>query len=510
MKYPVSVKLPYPDECELNRLCPAYSGLMKISKILLLCAAFSIATVHAEEANYPELNDSDEISLMRTLSNLGLHDIKDERWNIYAQGTFISQWQPAFPAAYSNLNGTPNSLKNTAANSFTGTVTPYLSFKAWTGGEFYYSPEMIAESPLSNLKGLGGSIQDFELQKTGSESATWYTSRAYFKQTLSFGGTTRAIYSAPMQLAGTVDSRRLVITAGRVSVIDLFDKNIYAGDLRHQFFNMAFMANGAYDFAADARGFSQGLAGELYYDNWALRAGRFAIPVSPNVINMDYNIFEHYGDQIEVEHKHVIEQQPGAVRLLVYRNRADTGKFSDATKLFEANPNMNGTTCTTANYGNPNANAPDLCWARTTNTKIGVGINIEQRITADIGVFFRGMWTDGLTEVYNYSSADDSLSLGAIMKGGRWGREKDTAGLGYAASFLSASHAAYLNSGGIDGFLGDGAISYKPEQVLDLYYQCHVVKSTWVSVDYQHLANPGYNADRGPVDIYGVRVHVEL
>ena len=483
---------------------------MKYSTLLLLCVAGFTATVHAEEANYPELNDSDEISLMRTLSDHGLHDLKDERWNIYAQGTFISQWQPAFAAAYSNLNGTPNSLKNTASNSFTGTVTPYIGFKAWTGGEFYYSPEMIAESPLSNLKGLGGSIQDFELQKTGSESATWYTSRAYFKQTFSFGGTTSAIRSAPMQLAGSVDSRRLVITAGRVSVIDLFDKNIYAGDLRHQFFNMAFMANGAYDFAADARGFSQGLAGELYYDNWAFHAGRFAIPVSPNVVNMDYTIFEHYGDQIEIEHKHVIAQQPGAVRLLVYRNRADTGKFSDATKLFEANPNLNGTTCTTANYSNPNAHAPDLCWARTTNTKIGVGINMEQRLTADIGLFFRSMWTDGKTEVYNYSSADDSLSLGAIMKGTRWGREKDTAGLGYAASFLSASHAAYLNKGGIDAFLGDGALNYQPEQVVDLYYQCYVVKSTWVSVDYQHLANPGYNADRGPVDIYGVRVHVEL
>ena len=483
---------------------------MKTSKILLLCATFFVATANADEANYPELNDSDEISLMRTLSDLGLHDMKDEHWNIYAQGTFISQWQPAFPAAYTNLNGTPNSLTNKADNSFTGTVTPYLGFKGWKGGEFYYSPEMIAESPLSNLKGVGGSIPDFELQKTGSESATWYTSRAYYKQTIALGGTTSDIASAPMQLAGTQTSRRLVVSAGRLSVIDIFDKNIYAGDLRHQFFNMAFMANSAYDFAADARGFSQGLAGELYYDNWALRAGRFAIPVSPNVINMDYNIFEHYGDQIEVEHKHVINERSGAVRLLVYRNRADTGKFSDATKLFEANPNMNGTTCTTANYGNPNANAPDLCWARTTNTKIGAGINIEQSVTEDIGVFFRGMWTDGLTEVYNYQTADDSLSLGAIMKGGRWGREKDTAGLGYAASFLSASHVTYLNMGGIDGFLGDGAITYKPEQVVDLYYQCHVMKSTWVSADYQHLANPGYNADRGPVNIYGVRVHVEL
>ncbi len=492
--------------CGLQRQHPTH-----LARIALLISAVCFTLIAlAEDATYPELNDSDELSLMRTLSDHGLHDMKDERWNIYAQGTYISQWQPAFAAAYSNLNGTPNSLKNSAANSFTGTVTPTIGVKTWQGAAFYYAPEMIAESPLSNLKGLGGSIQDFELQKTGSESATWYTSRAYFKQTFSLGGMTSDLASAPMQLAGTVTSRRIVISAGRLSVLDIFDKNTYAGDLRHQFFNMAFMANGAYDFAADARGFSQGLAAEWYYDNWAVRAGRFAIPVTPNVLNMDYHIFEHYGDQIEVEHKHRIDKLPGAVKFLVYRNRADTGKFSDATKIFNADPAKNGTTCTTANYSNPNANAPDLCWARTTNTKLGIGINMEQSISDDIGIFMRGMWTDGLTEVYNYSSADDSLSLGAIMKGSRWGREQDSIGLGYAASFLSTSHVAYLNMGGIDGFLGDGAISYKPEQVVDLYYQHHLMKSTWLSVDYQHLTNPGYNSVRGPVDIYGVRVHVEL
>jgi carbohydrate-selective porin OprB len=186
------------------------------------------------------------------------------------------------------------------------------------------------------------------------------------------------------------------------------------------------------------------------------------------------------------------------------------GRFSDAIAAYQADQTKNATTCPTFNYGSNNASAPDLCWVRKPNIKMGIGINIEQSITPDIGLFFRGMYSDGKTEVYSYTSSDRSISFGAAMKGIRWGREKDTLGLGFAQSWISKSHANYLNLGGIDGFIGDGKLNYKPEQVVDLYYQCHVLSSAWLSVDYQHLANPAYNADRGPVNIYGARVHFEF
>ena len=477
---------------------------------MLLCAGLSALTAQANDTSYPELFDEDELSVMGLLSDLDWHDPKHERWNAYVQGTYISQWQPAFHAAYSNLNGSGQSLTNQAGNSFTATVTPYLSFKAWTGGEFYDAPEMISERPLSNLKGLGGEIQNFELQKTGSEHSTWYNSRAYFRQTFALGGIVKEVDSGPLQIAGTVDSRRFVFTVGKLSVIDIFDKNTYAGDLRHQFFNMAFMTNAAYDFAADARGYSEGIAGEYYYDDWAFRFGRFAVPTEPNTLIMAYDIFKLYGDQIELEHKHEINGQHGAIRFLAYRNRVNSGKFSDAIAAYQSDPSKNAAACTGYNYGSNNTSAPDLCYVRHTNTKMGIGINMEQSISHDLGIFFRGMISDGQTEVYNYTAADQSLSFGGIMKGSRWGRGRDSVGLGYAQSFLSKSHIQYLNMGGIDDFLGDGRITYKPERVIDIYYQCHVVKSAWVSFDYQHLINPGYNADRGPVDIYGARVQLEF
>ena len=356
----------------------------------------------------------------------------------------------------------------------------------------------------------GGSIQNFELQKNGTSSATWYLSRAFYRQTLSLGGTNSDVNSGPLQLAGTVSSRRIVFTVGTFSILDIFDKNSYAGDLRQQFLNMAFLTNAAYDFAADARGYTTGLVGEYYFDTWAFRLGRIAAPKDPNALPLNYNIFKYYGDQAELEHRHVIKGQSGALKLLVYRNHENMGSFSDAIKAYQSDHAKNATTCTGYNYDSGNSFAPDLCWARKPNVKMGIGINLEQRITEDIGLFFRGMYSDGKTEVYSYTSSDRSLSIGGLMNGLRWGRNKDALGLGYAQSWISSQHATYLNMGGIDGFIGDGKINVKPEQLVNIFYKWHVISSSWLSFDYQHLANPAYNSDRGPVNIYGVRVHFEF
>jgi len=496
-------------ECEVIQKWPDYLNWMKISKVLLLCAVFLSTTAQAE--NYPDLND-DEFSLMGALSDHDWHDLKDERWNAYSQATYIANFKPSFPAAYTNLNGTTNSLSPFSEYGFTATFTSYIGFKMWKGGEFYAAPEMISELPLSGLKGLGGGIQNFELQKNGTEHSTWYLSRAIYRQTISLGGTSEEVKSGPMQLGGTADSRRFVFTAGTFSILDIFDRNTYSADLRRQFTNMAFLTNAAYDFAADARGYTTGLAGEFYFDDWAFRFARIAGPKEPNQLQLQYDILKYYGDQVEIEHKHVIKGQPGAIRLLAYRNYEKSGSYSDAIAALQADPNKNATTCAsdTFSYDNGNASAPDLCWARKPNIKMGIGINMEQSLTQDIGIFFRGMYSDGKTEVYSYTAADRSISFGAAMKGLRWGRRKDTLGLGYAQSWISTQHAAFLNMGGVDGFIGDGQINYRPEQVVDIYYQWHVISSTWVTFDYQHLANPAFNADRGPVDFYNARVHFEF
>ncbi|MDE2389735.1 MAG: carbohydrate porin, partial [Betaproteobacteria bacterium] len=293
-------------------------------------------------------------------------------------------------------------------------------------------------------------------------------------------------------------------------VLDFFDKNSYAGDLRRQFFNMGFMTYSSFDFSADTRGYTWGVAGEYYHDDWAIRFSHVAVPKNPNELQIDSRIFTYYGQQIELEHMHLLYGQPGAVRVLAYRNHENMGKFSDAITAFELNPNHNATTCTGFNYESKNNGAPDLCWARKPNSKMGIGINIEQQVLNDVGLFFRGMYSDGKTEVYSYTSTDRSISLGALIKGTRWKRQNDTFGAGFGANWISNIHARYLNMGGIDGFVGDGRLKKAPEHVINIFYSAALSSSLWISADYQHITNPGFNADRGSVNVYGMRVHAEF
>lgn len=211
-----------------------------------------------------------------------------------------------FPPLIPNLNGTPNSLIKHSENGFTGTATFYLGLKAWQGGELYYVPEVISEKAFSDLKGLGGVIYNFELQKTGGVAPLFYRSRLFFNQTFNLGGDKVHLDSAPMQLDSTVDSQRLVLHIGNFSVLDFVDKNSFAGDLRRQFNNMAFMTHAAYDFAADARGYTEGAVAEYYNGDWAVRFGHLAAPRNPNQLPLNWAIFKYYGQQIEFEHKHTL------------------------------------------------------------------------------------------------------------------------------------------------------------------------------------------------------------
>jgi hypothetical protein len=482
---------------------------MSFCKVALFIYALCFLTLTNSYATESSTQEA-PFSFMNTLAKEGLHDFKDERWNAYGQLTYIENWKNGFPAAYTNLNGSPNSLLSHSENGFTGTATFYVGLKTWQGGELYVVPEIISEKPLSGLKGLGGVIQNFELQKNGAAIPILYRSRFFFKQTINLGGEKIHIDSAPMQLDSTVDSKRLVFRIGNFSILDFFDPNSFASNLRRQFNNMAFMTHAAYDFAADARGYTDGAVLEYDDYDWTVRFAHIVAPKNPNQLRLDFRLFKYFGDQIELEHRHVLYHQAGAVRLLAYRNRENMGSWTDALAALQADPNQNATTCTDFNYESDNATAPDLCWARKANIKMGIGINIEQQLADDIGVFFRGMYSDGKTEVYSYTSTDRSISLGGLVKGARWDRQKDTLGIGYAENWISKQHADYLNAGGVDGFIGDGKINQKSEKAVELFYSLNVISAMWLTADYQHLINPAFNRDRGPVNVFAVKAHLEF
>jgi high affinity Mn2+ porin len=196
--------------------------------------------------------------------------------------------------------------------------------------------------------------------------------------------------------------------------------------------------------------------------------------------------------------------------VLAYRNHEFIGRFSDAIAAWEADPNKNATTCQGFNYGSQNATAPDLCWARKPNTKKGIGVFAQQYIAKDIGIFGRAMYSDGKSEVDAYTPTDRSISIGTLAKGSLWSRPNDVAGVGIALAYISDIHAQYLGLGGIDGFVGDGHISKAPEISVDLFYSFNVRRWLWVAGDYQHVTNPAFNSDRGPVNIFSLKIHGEF
>src|SRR5215475_13903374 len=220
-----------------------------------------------------------------------------------------------------------------------------------------------------------------------------------------------------MQLGTAYDNRRVVLSAGKFTILDFFDRNAFGIDPRQRLLSLSFMTYGAWDFAADARGYAWGAVGELYWDDWSVRAARITPPKEPNQLPVDFRLGRFYGDQMELAHKHHIFGQEGAARVDVFRNREVIGNFNDAVAVFEADPQKNATTCTTFNYGSQNANAPDLCWVRKPQTKKGIGLFAEQYVAKDMGVFTRAMYSDGKTEVFSYTAADRTASLGFLAKG---------------------------------------------------------------------------------------------
>ena len=480
------------------------------SGTLLLCSIMTALVPAFAQNGSPGAVGDEQITFMKLLAERGLHNIEDERWNAYGQFTYISSWKQKFPALYTNLNGSINSLLPKAERSFTGTATLYLGLRLWKGAEAYLVPELIAERPLSQLRGLGGGIQNFELQKGGAEVPELYHSRIFLKQTIGFGGKRFAVDSGALQLGIKYDSRRLVLVLGNFSILDFFDKNAFDIDPRQGLYSLGFLTYAAYDFASDARGYSYGGVAELYWDDWAIRFGRITPPKNPNQLPVDFRLGKYYGDQMELEHKHEIHGREGTVRVLAYRNHENTGRFSDAVAASQADSSKNATTCPGFSYGSGNAGAPDLCWARQPNNKLGIGIFAEQYIAPKIGVFTRVMVSDGKSEVYAYTPTDRSAAFGLLAKGALRSRPGDVFGTGINFGWISKSHADYLRLGGVDGFIGDGAIHAASETAFDVFYSLNLRRALWLSGDYQHVANPAFNSDRGPVNIFSIRIHGEF
>lgn len=408
------------------------------------------------------------------------------------QSTYNWQRHPSIASPYASIN----SLSASAERMYTFSLTAHWGTRLWSGGELYFNPEITSGVPFTgNLVGLGG-FTNGEITRAAGTTPKVYRQRLFIRQTWNEGGGTEKVESDFNQMAGTVDKNRTVLTVGNFSTLDVFDDNAYAKDPRTQFMNWANWTHSAWDYAADARGFGWGVALEFYQDDWVYRLGRMTGPKEPNGLPVDFNLLKHYGDQIEVERSHMIGDQPGKVRVLLYRNRAVLASFNDATAYLLANNPVNKQTIFNVRNGE--------------KVKYGIGLNIEQAINSDIGLFLRAMKSDGKTETYAFTEVDSSLSTGVLLKGSQWGRAEDTIGLAFVGNYASPERRRFLAAGGISFFIGDGQLQYKPEMIVETFYNLSLRKGFWLTGDYQRIQNPAYNSSRGPVNVYALRLHAEF
>jgi high affinity Mn2+ porin len=408
-----------------------------------------------------------------------------QSWNWHAQNTDIVQGYPAFAARYSG----PNSLRNGGEVRETVSLDLLAGARLWRGAEAHVDALMWQGFGIGGTRGVEG-FPNGEAFRLGTDVPNVNLARVFIRQTIGLGGDTETVEDGPLWLAGSQDASRVTLTLGRLSAKDLFDNNAYANDPRTEFMNWGLMANEAWDYPADSLGYITGFAAELYQPRWALRYGFFQMPRTANGTAEDARYLEAWGMVTEFELRGALNGHPGAVRLLAYLNQARMGSYQVA-------------------LDSPIRPA-DIQATRAYRNKYGFGLNAEQDLGHGVGAFLRLGWSDGENEAWVFADVDRTASLGLSIKGESWRRPNDTWAVAGVLNGISQVHRQYLAAGGTGILAGDGALSYGLEKVLETYYDAQVWKTVHVALDYQFIADPAYNRDRGPVSVIAARLHWEF
>jgi high affinity Mn2+ porin len=416
---------------------------------------------------------------------------------VHGQATFADQGYPSFRSPYEG----PNSLSGGGQNRETFDLTLSVGVKLWQGAEFWANPEIDQGFGFDNTHGVAG-FPSGESYKLGSAYPYARLQRAFLRQTINLGGdienvgTTEKVDDDFYQFAGTRSTDRLVLTVGRFGIADIFDTNKYANNPKVDFLNWSMINAGTFDYAGDGWGYSYGAAAEWYTGRWTLRAGIFDLSNTPAggdsptgyALDPTFQQFELVG---EVEERHELWGQPGKIKITGYLERGSMGDYSDAVALAQAT-------------GQP----ADINAVRSYTSRPGVSMNVEQQVNDIFGLFFRAGWADGHKEPWDFTDVDRTVQGGVSINGKSWGRPDDTIGIGGIVNGISNDHIAFLNAGGLGILIGDGQLTnYGTERILEAYYSYAMTPSTRFTLDYQLVGNPGYNADRGPANIFAARAH---
>jgi len=414
---------------------------------------------------------------------------------ISGQANVIFQAHPSFHSPYEGVDSFtgPGEYKTSLLGTlYTGLQVPGMRKRL----EVLYDEESAGGRGLSQALGIAG-FTNLDVVRNPNLSSVPYTARWVIQGTIPLSGETAEAERGPFSLATSVAVRRFVFHVGKMSLPDLFDLNAVGSDSHLQFMNWSIDNNGAWDYAADTRGYTRGAALEYFDRKWAVRYGIFQMPTVANGIDLDWAFSRARGENIEFELERGLlpSKYAGKIRLLSYWNHAHMGSYREANDAF-----LDGTDPT-----------PDITrHEHFAAVKYGFGFNTEQQVAPGLRAFARLGWNEGRHESFAYTEIDQTASLGGDLAGTRWGRPVDKIGAAFVTNGISRDHAEYLKLGGHGFILGDGALRYGRENIFESYYNLHVWRGLCYALGYSFVDDPGYNRDRGPVSVFSVRGHVDF
>ena len=421
---------------------------------------------------------------------------QNKKWTVHFQFTTISQIHSGFKSLYSGDNSLADSVEPFATSV---TSTLFIGRRLWKGAAFYFNPEVSGGRGLSYTKGVAGALNG-ETYRVGEAAPEPFVARAYLQQNIAIGRTTYEHVNEDVnQVQDEIPSSRITITAGKFSVSDFFDDNLYSKDPRTQFFNWSIWANGAWDYPANTKGYTYGLVAEFIRPAWSIRMSSVAVPRIANFHLMEYKIPNAHSETIEVDHNISIRDKKGAVRFIISSTRSKAPSYAEGLSALSTNDVF----ILNVISGNEENN-------KYGGKKFGLGLNLEQELTKYVGFFARVGWNDGKYASWAFTEIDRTITTGISVKGSWWNRKEDEIGLATAINGISSGHKEFLTQGGYGFIIGDGKLTYGSEAIFEMYYSARLAKFFSLSLDYQFVNNPAYNRDRGPVHVFGIRAHVEI
>jgi high affinity Mn2+ porin len=408
-----------------------------------------------------------------------------EDWAVHGQSTVIEQYHPAFHSPYRG----PNSMDPGSRGNETVNATLYVGARPWDGGEAWANGEIDQGFGLSNTLGAAA-FPNGQGSKVGKSEPYFRLHRFFFRQTFDLGGEEEDLAPSANQLGGSRAHDNLVVTMGKFGTVDIFDANSYAHDPANDFLSWAVIDTGSFDYAADAWGYSYGAAAEWNTGDWTLRGGFFDLSRVPNGTELTRG-FGQYQVDAELERRFQLLGHDGKAKILGFANRGEFGRYDDAVA-----------------HGLALSQLPDTATVRRPSFRSGLVVNLEQGISDDLGAFLRAGMTDGSREADEFTDIDNSIAVGLSLSGASWVRRDDTIGLVLESGGISPAARRYLAAGGLGILVGDGRLpEYGRETVVEAYYSAALFKGVALTADYQLIANPAYNPDRGPISVLGLRLH---